>query len=683
MRFAARSLQDVGTESMPAVLFIDGIDESPLRSRLSLAIAELSRELPTWKIVVSARTGVGRIRQLSQTRRFHVLYLDPLSEGEARTMLARVAPNAPQATLDSAVERADGQPLALVLLGDMLRQHGELPEIGDERDLRPIEQAYVSFLEQASAPLVALLDQLAVAGKPEAPSTLAARTELSEDVVRRHLTDNVVVGHDSTSDTYVLDELFRSLTLSRRILQPTFTLAELSFGDEAAERDDRLTASYVPRPELERIQRDRTIVIGDRGAGKSAIFQRLSDEGRWGEGVDVVARFNMTSLLERIVTPDAVPTVHKYRAIWLVAFSVLVSSRIGTDAPRALRRTARRLDSAFGQDGTKRMSAIKRWSRAGARRLGGSSLKLAVGPVKLEATLPPSGEQPSRKRIDIDRFLADCDEHLGETGRSMVIMFDRVDELHTYDRARQEPLVQALLQAEDDISQLRNLQAIVFLRTDLFELYDIQEKNKRVSRSLTLEWPEEDWLRLLITRVLTNAPLERLAQVLTDVDGSLDPVGAVEALFPAEIEGQPIERWLIESVRNGNGKLSARLAILLLHLTCELSTTQRSDVVTLPIFSDLALQSAMTKLSNLSYDEVVNDFKIAGAFVLNCRAAKLREFVLKDVTNLFDDADGPTNEQLLMLERLGFLERVVLRDPPNSPPIYRIPKLYTRCWDYA
>ncbi|MFG2193549.1 hypothetical protein [Streptomyces sp. NPDC048639] len=48
--------------------------------------------------------------------------------------------------------------------------------------------------------------------------------------------------------------------------------------------------------------------------------------------------------------------------------------------------------------------------------------------------------------------------------------------------------------AEARIPRLDSVDLVVFLRTDVFELYDSQEKNKLVSRSLELAWSEEDWL---------------------------------------------------------------------------------------------------------------------------------------------------------------------------------------------
>ncbi|MBB4931241.1 hypothetical protein F4561_002061 [Lipingzhangella halophila] len=91
----------------------------------------------------------------------------------------------------------------------------------------------------------------------------------------------------------------------------------------------------------------------------------------------------------------------------------------------------------------------------------------------------------------------------------------------------------------------------------------------------------------------------------------------------------------------------------------------------------------MTKLSDLSFSEVVNDFKVAPTFVLNCRAGKLTSFTLSEVEQLFDEAEGKIGDQVRLLERLGFLERVVEQRGTQTRSAFRIPQLYTRCWDYA
>jgi hypothetical protein len=117
-----------------------------------------------------------------------------------------------------------------------------------------------------------------------------------------------------------------------------------------------------------------------------------------------------------------------------------------------------------------------------------------------------------------------------------------------------------------DVRPRTHIQFVVFLRTDLYARCEVGEKTKLVTKTETLTWEEEDWLQVLVRRVLANEPFQRLAARLRSADGSTDIRGALQVLFPPEIEGQPADRWLIDSLRNGNGSVSPRLAVNLLFL---------------------------------------------------------------------------------------------------------------------
>ncbi|MFD8007675.1 hypothetical protein [Streptomyces mirabilis] len=135
------------------------------------------------------------------------------------------------------------------------------------------------------------------------------------------------------------------------------------------------------------------------------------------------------------------------------------------------------------------------------------------------------------------------------------------------------------------------------------------------------------------------------------------------------------------SVPSGGGDVSPRHAVLLLHLTRDLSEDAEAHVSGFPLFSAESVSKAMTKLSDLSFNEIVNDFKVAPTFVRNCRAGKRDRFALRDVQGLFDEADGTIANQVGLLERLGFLERVVQEGSSGPEAVFRIPDLYTRCWN--
>ena len=425
--------------------------------------------------------------------------------------------------------------------------------------------------------------------------------------------------------------------------------------------------------------------MGDRGAGKSAIFRQLANDSqvRQARSTQLCPVANPGDLLRRIVGPEAWQDTDALRAAWLVVVAAVVAASVPSTASKDLRRSAGRLRTAVGLP-VDSGSGVRKALRVVLRPFGGTTLKFSVGPVNLEAKLPSkSGGGSGRSSVDVEHFMEEVDRLLRESERRLVVMVDRIDETFKYDRVKQEAVVQALLQAESRVSQFGNVGILILIRTDLFELYDIQEKNKLISRTLTLDWTEEEWLQVLVRRLLANEPLERLAARLRLADGSVQTGAALRLLLPPEMEGQPIDRWLVDSLRNGNGDISPRLAVLLLHLAREASGGSDEPVSKLPLFTPDALGRAMTRVSELSFAEIVSDFKVASSFVLNCRAGKVQNFKLSEVENLFDLTEGDVSEQVRLLERLGFLERAVETDGSTVRSLFRIPKLYTRCWDYA
>ncbi len=56
-----------------------------------------------------------------------------------------------------------------------------------------------------------------------------------------------------------------------------FSLFDLNFGSEEAERDELLDKNFVQNGGASGIiDKSRSIIVGDRGSGKSAIFRRLA-----------------------------------------------------------------------------------------------------------------------------------------------------------------------------------------------------------------------------------------------------------------------------------------------------------------------------------------------------------------------------------------------------------------------
>lgn len=683
---AAQILRRAGRQLRSPVLLLDALDESDYPLGAASAVEELSTLLDGWKFVVASRRA--EIGRLGRTSQFYVIELGPLDDDETRNLLQALEPPLPAAAVHQITNLAGGNPLLVRLLAEWMRSGAALSAIRELPRDNVLGAVVSDAIDRSPEPreAAALLELLALANREDRIASLATVSGQPPSRIRGLLGGSPLVTMRVSDGTVrLIHPAVRHAILARRILERPFSLSDLRFGAEAAEQDDLLTKSYVRRPSLAAIlDQEHTIVVGDRGSGKSAIFRTLLERRQASNENErlLCPVTDPADLLHRVISDDAEFDAETLKAAWLVVVASVIASSVPSSAPKPLRKTALALRVAFGRE-PKKPSRGGRVIRAAIRPLAGTTLKFAVGPANLEAKLPAGSLKPGGATVDVEAFLQDADAYFSASGVRAVALLDRIDEAFKYDRKRQEALIQGLFLAEGRISLLKSIVLVVFVRTDLFELYDIQEKTKLVSRTLVLEWSEEDWLRLLVTRVLVNPQVQPIADALKYSKDQDELRRPLESIFPAELEGQPVERWLIDSLRNGNGDISPRSAVLLLHLAREKSRDSEAPVTTLPLFSADAVELAMTRLSELSVSEVVDDFKVACTFVRNCKAGKLETFALTDVESLFDPEEGTVAAQVASLERLGFLTRIVVDGEVGPEPRFRIPNLYTRCWNSA
>ena len=232
-------------------------------------------------------------------------------------------------------------------------------------------------------------------------------------------------------DTTVKDAILQG------ILPGAVRLADLKFGSAEAEVDELLDQTFIGSKTLEEIlNQQKSIVIGDRGSGKSAMFRKLAEgtcSGSNQESVEVFAETKIGDILHRIVDKDAWLDPETLRAASLVVVAAIVASAIPTSASKKLRRDSRDLRAGLGFP-TEQKGRARRVVDFAFRLLGGTTFKFAVGPVNLEAKLPPgSSSKAARSAVDVEAFLLNADKLLGESSKRVVVMLDRIDETFSAD----------------------------------------------------------------------------------------------------------------------------------------------------------------------------------------------------------------------------------------------------------
>lgn len=468
-------------------------------------------------------------------------------------------------------------------------------------------------------------------------------------------------------------------------LLPSASKDGLSFGDEAAERDPLLSQLFQSPAGFNAIaEGEKTIVVGDRGSGKSAICRRLAEFGSGIPRTHTVPICDPWAHLERVLPASAGPhSADQLRGAWLLAIAAHVADALVVRSALTPehRKQADVLRQLFGLTSTDRR-AVHRAFRLLLKVIFGTKLEVSVGPIKIDLSLP-EGILSSAHRVDLEDFLNACNAVLKAASAKVLVLIDQTDEIFKYERARQQAVFQGLFLAESHLSRLSHIRAILFVRSDLFETYDLQEKNKLVSRTVRLRWELGELLKLMASRVLANPQFTSLRQLLGFEQHTLRDAQvpyALNLVLPRTVEGQERLQWLIDSLKNGNGQISPRQVVLLLNLAATYQAARRPGI---PVFAEASLTSALGELSDLWYKEVLDDFRVARTLVRNCRAGRVMDLDADDLKRMIDSDEGSPSEQVDLLERLGFLERVVVKEGGSHTRRFRIPRLYTRSWERA
>lgn len=679
-------------------LLLDGLDEAADGPRLAALLehAVASGNSP-FRIVVTARalSTVERLVRLHDWTRFH---LEGLTESEAREYLAQEVGEATANEIgDEILKLANGNPLRLLVLSDLFRRGltvGEDRNIGAASLLDGLTEHLVDDLKIGGESVVdsTRLLKLLTAFHPCSTSRLSELSGNDPARIRklfRRLSITLVSESDEISFVH---ESIHEAMLRKYFLPREIDHSELRFGDEAAERDSLLGENYIARTNdlSALLSGERTIVLGDRGAGKSALFTRLREhEERESDDNAVVVEVSrdIANVLQAMnVRETSGSSADEFKALWLAYLAAivgrgLVRKGIVPDRTRSrLRRMTHTVLHSFGWGDLAKETVLERSLRH-ARDIFLGGVTLSVGPLTID---PKEVARAGRRnKFEVTAFLEQANLELEKRGVRLTVAFDQIDEAYKYNREVQESMVQGLFLAEAYVSQMSSIRLCAFLRTDLFEVFDIQEKNKFISRIVRLEWPRRELIRMILSRICSNPELSGIGELLENegLDERVATEGALRIIFPETLEGNPFEQWLFKLLANGNQRVSPRQIVIFLNIArgIESSMVRNSDRLTL--FRPQSILDSMTRLSVLSYEEFVSDFRVAREFVQSCRAAKISDFELEEVEELFSEDEGTVAEQVECLERLGFLERRIVDRGGTLEARFVIPALFTRGWE--
>jgi len=608
-------------------------------------------------------------------------------------------------------EQSRGIPLVISLMLEHAKQIGldRTPEFTKfPESIANIVDRSIKYITKDKEDVLNLLKAIALLGgiaTTDILMELLNKNKYEFEEIVNQLSQSSFIRFDKNGSILFVHDIIREFIIQKYIFPNEFEPILLDFGSEEAERDHLLEANFIFNNALDEIFSGRkNIILGDRGAGKSSIFRFISDVGKFPIPSDKKKRYQSLSKKMLIVPcddpisiiqgnsffDDPNTTPEKYKMFWLLYIALLSGVAIYKQGDYTnpanwkdlteILKSAGFLDKIDGASTSLFRPILDLITKIGSK----VSFSIAGIPITLEPSAELKPEKPS-VTIDISKLLELSNLNAINLEQRLIILIDKVDEIFKYQREKQEKFVQGLFLAISYLSKYSNITLTVFLRTDIFQINDIQEKNKFISRSLNLTWNQQDILKLLIRRLGANKVFQGIRPFIK-ID-SKDSEAKIRLsllfIFPEQVEGLPFVEWVIKMMRNGKNHISPRQVILFLVILKDILINAPSSSKQVPIFNDNDVKQAITHLSELSYEEILSDFRVSPTFIRNCRAGKIYEFSLDEVKGLFSEQEGTIISQLDLLEKLGILERVVkINSEKGFISKFKFPDLYTRCWYY-
>ncbi len=298
------------------------------------------------------------------------------------------------------------------------------------------------------------------------------------------------------------------------------TLGEIELGSSDAESDDRLGDYFIStRYVQEALKGDKTIFLGRKGAGKTALFRQLPrlyrDTGR-------------ADLLAISMSPDAYAwgALKEYKEqgilaeqahtnAWKLTLAITVASEL-TSTPRpwtgeaelAIKTLTQFLQENYGGGAVDLKNAATKLL-TGLKSFNLSAFGFGVGYAGKDG----SPEERLLTPAVIERLLDLVGACVKQVG--VVVLLDRLDE--SWDgTAESKTLLVGLLRAAKDLNNKfgfdgdHGLRVLAFLRADIYPMLRFDDKDKHRAFEYSIAWTPAELRQMIEARLPEQVNVEQI-----------------------------------------------------------------------------------------------------------------------------------------------------------------------------
>ena len=307
---------------------------------------------------------------------------------------------------------------------------------------------------------------------------------------------------------------------------PTEVLPLLDFGSADGRKDESLEETFVQTTSVKQFLQDRhSIIVGQIGSGKSALFELLKNKSKKLETyrnqlIIPIEEAVSFQLLRSFIAEEFSSYDKKliYKLIWKFQILNRICEEIYKLPDFPCNQHEKEIRDYLGQIKSKEFDESVIGKLKGL--LKNASLviktKISKSPISVEAKLKGDiGDGSKKSELNLDRIYRCITGAIEERkSKNPLVIIDRIDTFvagEDYDTQRE--FIEALLEVDDDIdASYPTIGRKVFLRADLFARLDYEALgyDKVNDNTLRIEWTDFELIYFVANRILAAFKKQKL-----------------------------------------------------------------------------------------------------------------------------------------------------------------------------
>ncbi len=326
-------------------------------------------------------------------------------------------------------------------------------------------------------------------------------------------------------------------------------LEKLYFGKDDAESDfargGLLRQGFMPtRAYEEALAGAKTLIIGRKGSGKSAICLMLRNALSSGNLCALVTPDEISADEIRRFQLPGIPQEQSKQLIWRYVFAVQVAKfilaagqKVADRPPELTEKLAAIRKFLLDNGEIEDLTFTEKFWKVIERLKGTISVEAFSVKVKVDGRVqPPSAGAKAHDQLDfLEAHLNAVALALGLSpeGRPFHVLVDQIEKVWSNDRESDSMVVGLMLAAKELQRRFGFALATVFLRTDIYERLQFQDRDKFRGDEFHIDWDEDHLLDLILTRAQASLGVTITASNLWARN------------FPVSVDSQDCRKFLI------------------------------------------------------------------------------------------------------------------------------------------